>query len=89
MDIPDDLFEDEWRRYCWNNGIVDDSNLDAQEQRYELQMMYYYTLNEMYTDEERIKVYNVDRDDDLEDHLKESLKLAMDYYESLTLNIKL
>ena len=89
MDIPDDLFEDEWRRFCWNNGIVDDSSLDAQEQRYELQMMYYYTLNQMYSEEERIKVYQVERDQKNEDLLKESLVMAMDYYESLTLNIKL
>ena len=89
MDIPDDLFEDEWRRFCWNNNIVDDSTLEAQEQRALLESMYYYSNNPLYTDEERIKVYEIDRDPDLEDHLKESLKLALEYYESLTLNIPL
>lgn len=89
MDIPDKLFEDEWRRYCWNNEIIDDADDAAIQERQFLEGMYYYEQNPLYTPSERIKVYDLERDQEKEDLLKEGLLLGMEYYESLSLNIKL
>ena len=89
MDIPDHLFLDEWKKYCWQNGILDDSLPEAEDKRAEMEAMYYYENNPRYRPEERIKVYAIERDAEQEEHLIESLKMANDYYESLTLNMRI
>ena len=89
MDIPDHLFLDEWKKYCWQNGILDDSLPEAESKRAEMEAMYYYENNPRYRPEERIKVYAIERDAEQEDHLIQSLKMANEYYESLSLNMRI
>ena len=89
MDIPDHLFLDEWKKYCWQNGILDDSLPEAEDKRAEMEAMYYYENNPRYRPEERIKVYAIERDAEQEETLIESLKMANEYYESLSLNMRI
>ena len=72
-----------------SNGILDDSLPEAEDKRAEMEAMYYYENNPRYSPQERIKVYAIERDAEQEKVLVESLKMANEYYESLSLNMRI
>lgn len=89
MDMPEDLMQDEWRRYCWNAGILDDATPEAQQEYVRLEQMLNPTLNPAIKFRERFKVYDIERDEKQEELLKYGLKAAMEYYETITLDMQI
>lgn len=87
-DLPDHLYEEELRKFCWQNDILDP---DAKEYAQIIQRHreeFIYTGNPLYPEEQRIKVYSIERDQAKEDHLMEGIELALEYYSELSLNYK-
>ena len=88
-DMPDEIMEDEWRRYCWNGGIVDDSTPEAMAEYDRLSKMLNPSINPTVSFKERFRVYDIERSEDLEQELIYGLKIAMEYYEGISLTMQI
>ena len=87
VDCPEDVYQDEYRRFCWQNNIIDDHLPEYQDALEEFKRTLIYPP-ELYTEEERVKVFTIERDLDLEEKLLDGIEEAVDYYWSLKLNHK-
>ena len=85
VDCPQDVYDDEYRRFCWQNDIIDDHLPKYQEKLEEFRRTLIYDPT-LYTEEERIKTFTIERDEDLEEKLLDGIEAAVDYYWSLKLN---
>lgn len=87
VDCPPDVYEDEYRKFCWQHGIIDDSLPEYQEAIEQFKRNYLYEDSGLYTKEERVKTFMFERDYELEEVLLTSVKLGVEYYKTITLNM--
>lgn len=82
------------KEYLWRE-FYDDSMSDEETHRLEemLVPMYeqiernlIYTNSKLYTPEERVKTYTLERDDERFEYLEEKIRIALEYYQTITLN---
>ena len=95
VDSPENLIEDEKRKTYYKYFSSSMTNEEVQELEENLVKVYEqieqnmrYSNSENYTEEERIKVFKISRDRDIEQKMLEKLELASDYYTKIKLNQK-
>lgn len=86
LDLPEWLYEDELRKFCWQMDI-----LDPEAKEYELILekhrdQFIYSGNNLYPEDKRIKRYQIKRDEEKEQKLLDGLDMAAEYYAELSLN---
>lgn len=87
VDCPPDVFADEYKKFCFQHGIIDDTLPDYQEAIAQFKRNFLYEDSELYTKEERVKTFMFERDYELEEVLLKSIDLAVEYYQTITLNM--
>ena len=95
VDSPENLIEDEKRKTYYKYFSSSMTNEEVQELEENLVKVYEqieqnmrYSNSENYTEEERIKIFKISRDRDIEQKMLEKLELASDYYTKIKLNQK-
>lgn len=87
VDCPPDVYADEYKKFCFFHGIIDDSLPEYQPAIKQFENNYLYEKSGLYTKEERVKTFMFERDYELEDVLLKSIKLGVEYYQTITLNM--
>lgn len=90
VDCPPEVYNDELKKFCWNKNIFMDDNGNYSEEDIPLieqfELNYLYEHSGLYTKEERVKTFEIERCEKKEKILLESLKLAIEFYPSIKLN---
>lgn len=87
VDCPPDVYADEYKKFCFDKGIIDDSLEEYQPLIEQFNRNFLYENSGRYTKEERVKTFAFYRDEELEKVLLKSIELALDYYQTITLNM--
>lgn len=91
VDCPPEVYNDELRKFCWNKNIFIDDNGNYPEKDLPLieqfDKNYLYENTGRYTQEERVKSFSIERCPKKEKILLESIKLGIDFYKTITLNM--
>lgn len=87
VDCPPDVYQDEFKKFCWNHNIMDDTLPEYQPAIEQFKRNYLYEHTGLYNQKERVKTFHVVRDYDLEELLLLSVKLAVEYYKTISLNM--
>lgn len=87
VDCPPDVYADEYRKFCFQHNILDDSLPEYQEAIAQFKRNYLYEDSGLYTQKERVKTFHFVRDPELEAVLLKSIELAVEYYQTITLNM--
>lgn len=87
VDCPPDVYIDELKRFCWANNIIDPSAEVYAPLMTQFDANYLYENSGNYTQEERIKTFAIERDEELEAILLKSIELGIEYYQTITLNM--
>lgn len=87
VDCPPDVLQEEYKKYCFQHNIIDDSLPKYQPLIEQFNRNFLYEDSGLYTKEERVKTFTFERDFELEAILLESVKLAVKYYQTITLNM--
>jgi hypothetical protein len=96
VDCPPDVYIDEkdrsYFKFKKEHGIIDDTLEEYQEAIINFEKQFdansLYENSGRYTKEERIKTFMIERDPDLEETLLLSIKLGIEYYKTIKLNMK-
>lgn len=96
VDCPPDVYQDEKERayhlFKKHSGIIDDTlpeyqkEIEAFEKQFDANYLYAKSGN--YTQEERVKTFMIERDYELEEKMLLAVKLGIEYYKIITLNMK-
>jgi len=88
VDCPPDVLMDEYKSYCFQHNIIDDS----MEKYFPLIDQFYrnflYEDSESYNKAERVKTFTFARDIELEQIMLKSIEMALEFYKTITLNMK-
>lgn len=87
-DLPGHMLEQEIWKVKSKYGILDEDEPNAKRVLDQVRTNFVYSTNPAYSLEERRKQFVIYRDKDLEAEMHEQVKLALDYYKTLTLNKK-
>lgn len=87
VDCPPDVLAEEYKKYCFQHNIIDDSAPQYKELLEQFNRNYLYENSGLYTQEERVKTFTFTRDAELEEVLLKSVELALEYYQTITLNM--
>lgn len=110
VNCPPNVFNDEYKRFCFQYGIIDDTlseykdlieqfirnfiydkeaffSLSKHENYPETIVKYVQEMSFDYELKERVKTFAFERDFDLEEVLLTSVKLGIEYYKTITLNM--
>lgn len=85
-DCPAHIYEFELYKFKLTNNIIDEDTPDNIEKVGEFQRSLQYSMNPMYTKEERVKTFVVQRDESYMEELYTRISYAIDYYKTLSLN---
>lgn len=88
VDCPTDVYQQEYSRFCFRNGIMDDTLEEYQDAIEQFDRNLIYTTNPAYTKEERMKTFTIYHDQDKWEWMLGRIEMAAKYYESITLNQK-
>lgn len=80
VDCPEPVYADAYRRFCWNNDIVDDSLPEYAKMVQAFELANKFTQNPVYSKSERIKWYTIERDPADDKLIEERLKMAEEFY---------
>lgn len=87
LDCPPDVFADEYKKFCFLHGIIDDSNPDYAPLIEQFERNFLYENSGLYNQEERVKTFAFVRDLEKEKTLLKSIELGLEYYKTITLNM--
>ena len=91
VDCPPEVYNDELRKFCWNKNIFLDDNGNYKEDDQPLidqfNRNFLYEKYVCYNREERVKTFQFERDPKKEAILLKSVDLALEYYQTITLNM--
>lgn len=87
VDCPPDVYAEEFRKFCWLNNIIDDQLEEYKPLIDQFNANFLYEDSGNYTKEERVKTFAFQRDEKLEEILLKSIDLAVEYYQTITLNM--
>lgn len=88
VDCPPEVYIDEYNKYKWIHNIIDDEHPDYKDLIEQFNANYLYADSGKYTEEERVKTYEIERDEKFEDVILQSIDLAIEYYKTIKLNQK-
>jgi len=96
VDCPPDVYMDEKQRAYYlfkkDNGIIDDTLPEYQKAINEFDKQFdancLYVDSGLYTKKERVKTFSISRDYELEENLLLGVKLGVEFYKTITLNMK-
>ena len=86
VDMPIEIFTDLERRAQWQKGILDPDSEEGLELTTQLEAQHFYDNNPKYKEAPRVKLFKIERDETLEQMLKEQLERAKNFTERLTLD---
>lgn len=87
IDCPADVYEEELDKFCWKHKIIDPSFEEYRSLLEQFDRNFLYEHSGKYNKEERVKTFSFVRDKDLELILLLSVDLAVEYYQTITLNM--
>jgi len=87
VDCPPDVLQEEYKKFCFQHNIIDDSLPKYKALIEQFDRNYLYENSGLYTKEERVKTFSFERDYELEEVLLKSIELAIEYYKTITLNM--
>lgn len=87
VDCPPDVLQEEYKRFCFQHNIIDDALPIYKDLIDQFNRNFLYENSGLYTQEERVKTFMFTRDFELEEVLLKSVKLAVEYYKTITLNM--
>ena len=87
VDCPPDVFNDEFKRFCWQHNIIDETLPEYKELVDQFNNNFLYEYSGLYTKSERVKTFQFQRDYELEAILLKSIELGVEYYQTITLNM--
>lgn len=90
VDCPPDIYQDEFKRLCYNEGMIDgDGNIFPEYQPLadQFHLNHHYSKTGFYSKEERVKTFAIERDLEKEKLMLDAIELAKDYYKTITLNM--
>lgn len=87
VDCPPDVLADEYKKYCFQHNIIDDSLPEYKELVDQFNRNYLYENSGLYSKEERVKTFMFERDYELEERMLLAVKLGVEYYKSIKLNM--
>src|SRR5690606_3542517 len=83
VDCPQDVYDQEYSRFCFRNGIVDDTMDEYQDMIAQFDRNLIYTTNPAYSKEERVKTFTIYHDQSKINWLLERVELAKEYYSQI------
>lgn len=86
VDCPPDVYQQEYSRFCFRNGILDDTMEEYEDDIAQFERNLIYTTNPAYSKEERVKTFTIYHDQDKWEWMLGRIEMAAKYYESITLN---
>jgi len=86
VDCPDHIMENELYRFKLNNGIIDDTLPEYQEQLENFRKTLIFSDNKKIRIKERVKTIVIERDKELFKTLQKRLQAVKKYYKSIKLN---
>ena len=86
VDLPEHLLAQEERKFCYQQGIIDPEGSLAQDALAHFRKQWIYSTNPKYPAEQRLKIYKIDKDPDFEENIMVGSEIAMEYYNTITLN---
>lgn len=89
VDAPPSVLERMYYYFCKEEGIIDDTLPEYEEQIKRFNNSTLFNNNANYTAEERVKTYTVKRDDAYIEYMLKRLEIGAEYYKKLKLNILL
>lgn len=87
VDCPPDVYQDEFKKFCWDKQIMDETLPQYKELIEQFDRNFLYEHSGKYTQEERVKTFAFERDEELEAVLLKSIELGLEYYKTITLNM--
>lgn len=87
VDCPPDVLADEYKRFCFQHNIIDDTLEEYQSLIEQFNRNYLYENSGLYTKNERVKTFMLERDYELEKIMLQAIDLAVEYYKTITLNM--
>lgn len=87
VDCPPDVYQDEFKKFCWQHNIIDPENEEYKELVEQFNRNYLYENSGNYSREERVKTFMFERDLNLEKIMLKAVELAVEYYKTITLNM--
>lgn len=87
VDCPPDVLAEEYKKFCFQHNIIDDSLEEYKEAIEQFNRNYLYEGSGSYNKKERVKTFSFERDYELEAVLLKSVELAVEYYKTITLNM--
>jgi len=85
-DCPEHIYELEKYKVRQKYNIIDDDSVEVKPLFDQLRRNLFFT-NDMYTLEEKVKTYKIERDDNIFQKLLDRIPAALEYYNNLKLNI--
>ncbi len=87
VDCPPSVYAEEYKKFCFKNQIIDDALPEYAGLIEQFNKNMIYTNNPQYSKEERVKTFTFYRDKEKEATLLLALELAVEYYQTITLNM--
>lgn len=87
VDCPPDVLTDEYKKFCYIHGIIDDSLPEYKLLIDQFNRNYLYENSGLYTKDERVKTFVISRDYELEETMILAVQLGVKYYQTITLNM--
>ena len=87
VDCPPDVYTDELKKFCWANNITDESLPEYSDMIEQFNANFLYEKSGRYNQKERVKTFMFERDEKLEAVMLKSIELAVEYYQTITLNM--
>lgn len=86
VDIPPHLYDDELMKWKRRHNIIDHDIPEHKEKLATFRRGLFYSDNTAFTPEERVKTFTIYRDEEKMGFMYDQVKLAIEYYKTLTLN---
>lgn len=87
VDCPPDVLRDELKKFCWANNIMDETLPEYKDMIDQFHANFLYEKSGRYNQKERVKTFMFERDLKLEKVMLKAIKLAVEYYQTITLNM--
>jgi hypothetical protein len=87
VDCPQDVYAEEYKKFCFANNIVDDALEIYQPLIQQFDSNFMYERSGNYSQEERVKTFAIQRDKEKEAILLKSIELGIEYFKTITLNM--
>ena len=88
VDTPPDVYQEELFKFTRFNGIIDETLPEYEKMIKQFEANHFYEKSGKYSQQERVKTFMFERDYELEAKMLLAIKLGVEYYKTITLNMK-